>query len=165
MSPPTRSGSSRPGAMTPCKRTMDRGCHGGVSAAPAMRAGASLVQVAGRVGAPVAGEDGGAHRDLRLPPGNRRRADADARSIAGPVPGAAPVLPQFVEDQLPDGWPCDPPICRRSLSGTPEAARKRSELATPWPCSWPNPSACRARRPKNRDLRTSSRCLRDPSGA
>jgi hypothetical protein len=54
-----------------------------------MRADAFLVHVAGRVGAPMAGEDGGAHRDRRLP-GARRRAETDARSIIWTTPAAAP---------------------------------------------------------------------------
>jgi hypothetical protein len=52
-----------------------------VSADPAMWAGATLVHLAGRVAGPVAGEDGGAHRELRRVLGARRRAETDARSI------------------------------------------------------------------------------------
>jgi hypothetical protein len=98
-----------------------------VAAAPAMRAGTVLVHVAGRVGAPVAGEDRGAHRDRRRPPGARRRAETDARSIAEPVPVAAPVLPQFLEDQPPDGCqrPADLPPMARRTTGSWEARRPR----------------------------------------
>ena len=46
-----------------------------------MWAGATLVHLAGRVAGPVAGEDGGAHRELRRVLGARRRAETDARSI------------------------------------------------------------------------------------
>jgi hypothetical protein len=92
-----------------------------------MRAGVSLVHVADRVGAPVGGEDSGAHLDLRRPPGARRRAETDARSIAGPVPVAAPVLPQFLEDQLPDGClrPADLPPMARQTTGSWQARHPR----------------------------------------
>ena len=112
---PTPIGISRVGAMTPCRRTMDHGRHARVWPR-SFRAGAVLVHVAGRVDAPEAGRMVGAHLDLRRPPGDRRRADADAMSIAGPVPVAAPVLAQFLEDQLPDG-------CLRPADLTPMVSR------------------------------------------
>jgi hypothetical protein len=70
------------GAMTPSKRTVNRARHaGGGRRLRPFRAGAVLVHVAGRVAGPVAGEDGGAHRELRRVLGARRRAETDARSI------------------------------------------------------------------------------------
>jgi hypothetical protein len=91
--------------MTPGKRTMDR-------------AGAVLALVGGRVGGPVAGEDGGAHLDLRRPPGARRRAETDAQF--------APEKAQL--HNVPICWPCDLPICRR-WPGEPLEAGKQGAPA------------------------------------
>ena len=70
-------------------------------AAPPMRADAFPVHVAGRVGAPMAGEDVGAHRDRRRAP-DARRAETNATSITWPAPAPAPrapAVPRGVNDQ------------------------------------------------------------------
>jgi hypothetical protein len=73
-----------------------------------------------RVGAPVAGEDGGAHLDRRRPPGDRRRAETDASSINWPAP-AAPHAGNSSRDQPLDG-------CGSHLSVAP-AIRLRHRAA------------------------------------
>ena len=78
-SPPTPTGNSRLGAMTAGKRTVDCRRHAGSGPAHFGRA-PSWLHVAGRVGGPVAGEDGRAHLDLRRPPGARRRASRSSSS-------------------------------------------------------------------------------------
>jgi hypothetical protein len=78
--------------MTPSKRIIDCGRHAGCGLRlPPIRAGAVLVHVAGRVGGPVAGEDGGAHLDLRRPPGDRR-SSGPASALDGFAQGNADAI-------------------------------------------------------------------------
>jgi hypothetical protein len=72
-------------------------------ASPLIRAGAALVHVAGRVGAPVAGEDGGAHLDLRAAAwcAPSRANGCPARAGKDPTPQRANLLALRPDDLPP----------------------------------------------------------------
>jgi hypothetical protein len=72
-------------------------------ASPLIKVGGVLVQVAGRVAGPVAGEDGEARLDLRRAPDARRCVEADARSIIWQLPEPPPWHGLKLFD-ISEGW-------------------------------------------------------------